>query len=760
MTSPEEDPLLHGAGTETHIVKVERLGDSTVRVFRRHGRVVGMKQEELVPFLLLEDPADAQYVVEPHRLVPLAGPNPFATLVAFTSWDHKVRAEKRLRVKRERRVIGYPNPVTEHLLRTGNTLFKGMKFEDVRRLTFDIETQTATGYDFPNARRKEDRVLLISIGDPDGGRRVLGGPEMSEEDLLRLFLKEVAAADPDVIEGHNILHFDVPYLEERFRRHGIPFSIGRYGGPPTWTETTAHYGDRDVRFRRYEIPGRDVADTYVLLQAYDAPRREMSSLSLKNAAKHFGFASEDRTYVEGRRIGEIYKTDPELIMRYALDDVIEARALADILLPTYVQLAQLLPLALGDAISQGTASKIELLLVREYLRKKRALPAPPQASGETPEELPGGYTECFGQGLVRNVVAVDVESLYPSLMLREKIAPRSDELHVFLAVLRSLTTRRLEAKARAFQSSDPKAKGQAEVEQSTLKILINSFYGYLAYAPAIFADFEAARRVTERGQEVIKSIIASVERRGAKVVEVDTDGLYFVPPADARPEDTGKLLAEVRAEIPKELRLRETGRYRAMYSYLPKNYALLPEGDGLVVRGSALRSSGLEPLFREFVREGLKRVFDEDVPGLRALFVATRDKILTGAVAITELTRDEMLKQAPEEYKERVEAGKRPRAAAYEAALRAGQHFRRGDRISYYVAGRELPSGEVLPAKLASEFDPAAPDINVPHYRKRLREVAERFRPLFSPEDFEAVFGDESLFDRKLDSVRILRWPR
>jgi len=760
MTSPE-DPLLHGAGAETNVVKVERLGDAAVRVFRRHGRVVGMKQEELVPFLVLEDPTDVQYVVEPHRIVPLAGPNPFATLVAFTSWDHKVRAEKRLRVKRGRRVIGYPNPVTEHLLRTGNTLFKGMRFEDVRRLTFDIETQTASGYDFPNARRKEDRVLLISIADPDGGRKVLGSPEQPEEDLLREFLKEVAAADPDVIEGHNILHFDVPYLEERFRRHGIPFSIGRYGGPPTWTETTAHYGDRDVRFRRYEIPGRDVADTYVLLQAYDAPRRELSSLSLKNAAKHFGFASEDRTYVEGRRIGEIYKTDPELIKRYALDDVIEARTLGDMLLPTYVQLAQLLPLALGDAISQGTGSKIELLLVREYLRKKRSLPAPPGApAGEAGDELPGGYTECFGQGLVRNVVAVDVESLYPSLMLREKIAPASDELQVFLSVLRALTTRRLEAKARAFQSTDVKTRGQAEVEQSTLKILINSFYGYLAYAPAIFADFEAARRVTERGQEVIKSIIAAVEKRGGKVVEVDTDGLYFVPPDSAPADSVAKLLAEVRAEIPQEFKLRETGRYRAMYSYLPKNYALLPEKEGLVVRGSSLRSSGLEPLFRELVREGLKKVFEEDAPGLRALYVACREKIATGSVAITELTRDEMLKQSPEEYKERVEAGKRPRAAAYEAALRAGQHFRRGDRISYYVAGRELPSGDVLPAKLASEFDPTAPDVNAPHYLKRLREVAERFRPLFSPEDFDAVFGEETLFDRKLDSVRILRWPR
>jgi len=758
MTNPS-DPLLHGAGAETNVVKVERLGESHVRVFRRHGRAVGMKQEDVVPFLLLREAEDERFVVEPHRIVPLAGPNPFSTLVAFESFDHRARAEKRLRSRRGRPVISFPNPVTEHLLRTGNTLFKGMTFECVRRLTFDIETDTAPGYDFPNARRKEDRVILITVADPDGGTRVLGGPDASEEEILRAFLKEVADADPDVIEGHNILHFDIPYLEERFRRHDIPFSIGRYGGAPTWTETTAHYGDREVRFRRYEIPGRDLADTYVLLQAYDAPRRELSSLSLKNAAKHFGFAATDRTYVEGRRIGEIFRSDPETVMRYALDDVIEARTLAEMLLPTYVYLAQMLPLALGDAISQGTASKIELLLVREYLRMKRALPAPAAAEGEADEDLPGGYTECFGQGLVRNVVAVDVESLYPSLMLREKIAPRTDELGAFLGVLRSLTTRRLEAKARAFQTTDPTTRARAEVEQSTLKILINSFYGYLAFPPAIFSDFEAARRVTESGQEIIKSIIAAVERRGGKVVEVDTDGLYFVPPQEAAPEAVQALLSEVRSEIPKELKLRETGRFRAMYSYLPKNYALLPEEGGLVVRGSALRSSGLEPLFREFVRQALTLVFEEDPEGLRALYLETRRKILTGAIDIKELSREEMLKQSPDDYAERVKAGKRPRSAAYEVAIRAGQRFRRGDRVSYYVAGRDLPPGDVLPAKLASEFDPAAPDVNALHYEKRLKEVSERFRPLFSPEDFDAVFGEESLFDRKLGSVRIVTWP-
>ena len=49
-------------------------------------------------------------------------------------------------------------------------------------------------------------------------------------------------------------------------------------------------------------------------------------------------------------------------------------------------------------------------------------------------------------GVVRPIVKADVESLYPSLMLVNKIAPASDTLNIFLPLLAELTTRRLEAK--------------------------------------------------------------------------------------------------------------------------------------------------------------------------------------------------------------------------------------------------------------------------------------------------------------------------
>src|SRR5262249_27456780 len=63
-----------------------------------------------------------------------------------------------------------------------------------------------------------------------------------------------------------------------------------------------------------------------------------------------------------------------------------------------------------------------------------------------------------------------------------------------------------------------------------------SFYGSLAYSRAVFNDFDAAERVTTTGQKLIKDVLAELEARGSEIIEVDTDGVYFVPPPEVATE--------------------------------------------------------------------------------------------------------------------------------------------------------------------------------------------------------------------------------
>ena len=45
-----------------------------------------------------------------------------------------------------------------------------------------------------------------------------------------------------------------------------------------------------------------------------------------------------------------------------------------------------------------------------------------------------------------------------------------------------------------------------------------------------FNDFAQANTVTRRGRELIQRAIIELEARDAQVIEVDTDGIYFVAP--------------------------------------------------------------------------------------------------------------------------------------------------------------------------------------------------------------------------------------
>ena len=58
-----------------------------------------------------------------------------------------------------------------------------------------------------------------------------------------------------------------------------------------------------------------------------------------------------------------------------------------------------------------------------------------------------------------------------------------------------------------------------------------------------FADFDAAARVTQIGRDFATKMIAWLTERGAQVIEVDTDGIYFVPPSSSPDSCRGRRVA-------------------------------------------------------------------------------------------------------------------------------------------------------------------------------------------------------------------------
>jgi DNA polymerase elongation subunit (family B) len=290
----------------------------------------------------------------------------------------------------------------------------------------------------------------------------------------------------------------------------------------------------------------------------------------------------------------------------------------------------------------------------------------------------------------------------------------------------------VEAKRLARAADTAEARAYYEALQTTFKILINSFYGYLGFSLGHFNDYAAANQVTAKGRELIQAVMAWLRARGATVIEVDTDGLYFVAPADVRsPEDEDRLLADLGTILPEGIALELDGRYQAMFSYKMKNYALLDDAGRLTITGSGLRSRGLELFQREWMEEMFLHLLKGEPQKIRDLTRRYAEAFEQHTFDVRTFMKTETLQDSLDTYREKIKGSRRNPAAAYELALRSERPHQPGDQVSYYVAGTSKRVKVHEAAKLASQWDPQNPDENVEYYKAKLVELEEKFRPFF-----------------------------
>jgi DNA polymerase elongation subunit (family B) len=701
-----------------------------IRLWLRDGRGPRTETVAFTPFLLAADTALLSSAPGLIALTELAGPGALRWLARFATWGDALAARDRCRdagggtagvLAAPYRFL--PDPVHQYLLLAGRTSFGGMRFGDLRRLALDIEVVTTEGYEFPSAARPGDRIVAIALADSTGFREVLRGDRLDEAVLLAECSRLIRERDPDVIEGHNVFRFDLEYLEARARRHGVPLAWGRDGSPLRGRPARLSVAERTIGFRRYEIAGRHVVDTWMLAQLHDVGARDLPSFGLKDIARHLGVAARDRTYVDSSRVALELAADADRLMAYAADDALETLAVSAILSPAYFAQAQLLPFDYQSVTLRGAAAKVDALMLREYLRRGHAVPTPGPV-----QNVGGGLTAIWQQGVAAPVLHVDVTSLYPSLMIGGRVAPATDALGVFLDLLTHLREVRVAAKRLAQAASSEEDRHHQQALSQSFKILINSFYGYLGFGSAHWNDFEAANRVTAEGRRIVTRIVDRLRQLGATPVEADTDGVYFTPPPEHTEAADAALLEAVAAGLPDGITVELDGRYAAMFSYKMKTYALLDARGRLSLKGSAFRSRGLEPFQRRLIEELVRLL----VTGRRADAKAVIDRWLADFAAhcvdIRTFARTETLQEPLEIYRERVAAGVRAPSAAYELAAASGRPVQPGDQISYYVTGRtaRVPVNEA--ARLASLWDRERPDENVEFYQSKVLEVWQRFR--------------------------------
>jgi len=642
------------------------------------------------------------------------------------------------------RAAGIAEQRHDHLVMRNPGLHHEDYQPDLAMLSFDIETSPDADQLYSIAYICGDRRRVL-VHEPAGPLRAEPDFDLvacsDEHALLRRFIDDVQALDPDVLVGWNVINFDLAVLERRCQELAVPLALGRR------RETGRVLPRRGPGLNAVaRIPGRVVLDGIECLRAafwtFESYALDAVAGELLGRGK-----SIDPDADKPAEITRLYHEDKAALARYNIGD---CRLVLDIfdttnLLSFVVERTRLTGLAMGR--QGGSVAAFDYLYLPRLHRRGRVAPSlAPHAYADT---SPGGYVLDSVPGIHDNVAVMDFKSLYPSIIRTFRIdplglaQPGTDPVPGFLGAGFSRSESILPSIIEElWQRRDAaRREGNRPLSQA-IKILMNSFYGVLGTDGCRFYHPKLASSITRRGHEIIRASKRWIEDRGFRVIYGDTDSLFVLLNADgASPDQQAAGLVDglnhhwariverdYRLESCLEIELETIftrflmPRIRGRDTGSKKRYAGLDSDGELVIKGlEAVRSDWTE-LARDFQRELLRAVFQgRDVESLVRRYV---EQVRSDAVR-PRLVYRKRLRRPLSAYRRNIP----PHVKAARQLQRPGQEVR------YWMTTAGPQPVERCTAPLDLE-----------HYIERqIKPVADAVLP-FIGLDFDAVVGGQGDF--------------
>lgn len=257
-----------------------------------------------------------------------------------------------------------------------------LKNAPLRHLAFDIECLPLNG---AMPVPETSPIVLISLAfapDFEGKKTlVLVGKDAkaddetescgSEEAMLKRFFEIIKKYDPDILVGYNSNSFDIPYIVDRMR------TLNRKGAR---IEPIAGRDGRDLYYKkignvtRISVMGRIAVDVLPLL------RREFSlkQYTLRNTAKEL--LGSEKLEIPFLEMEDYWKDNGEKLSKFIeysrRDSELALLFLLKLqLIDKYIALARVSGTLLQDILDGGQTQMVESLMLREYMKNDRVLPA-------------------------------------------------------------------------------------------------------------------------------------------------------------------------------------------------------------------------------------------------------------------------------------------------------------------------------------------------------------------------------------------------
>lgn len=377
-----------------------------------------------------------------------------------------------------------------------------------------IDIECDDRYGFPETKR--DPIVCITAWDSFVrdyqtflvSEEVIDGVNCfnDEKEMLKSLLDYIRDRDPDILTGWNFDEFDAPYLVDRMKELGID--------------------------RSNMTKGRVVFD---LLDGYK------HALPVEKESYRLDYVAEEelglgKLYMDDK-VHEMLEDDPRKLVNYNRRDVELCVRINEQngIISFFKEVANFTGCPLEDTLMP---SRVIDIYVLRAAKDKFVLPSKGYEKGK---EFKGAIVLSPITGVKKNVIVLDLRSLYPMSMITINASPETkseDGEYVapndvrFLKKPEGLARRilrdLLDERAKLKKLRDKHEYGSKEykrydLQQNAIKTITNAYYGVSGYRRFRLYDREIGSAITSIGRAIIEYTKDLVEQMGYEIVYGDTD---------------------------------------------------------------------------------------------------------------------------------------------------------------------------------------------------------------------------------------------
>ncbi len=488
---------------------------------------------------------------------------------------------------------------------------------DLTVLGCDIETYAEA---HPDSRK--DPIIMMSIATKEKsvvltykktGKEFVETLE-NEKEMLKRFFELVQEINPDVIVSYNGDNFDFPYILERVRVLKVdnPLEFRVLGRGVT---------------KKVRIPG------YAHIDLFPIAKRLLNLTNYTLESVYEELTGQKKSKIPGDLISVYWNQGGDrldALIDYSREDAEAALTIGEKFLPLQYALSRIVGQTPFDISRASTSAMVDWLLLREAQNREEIAPNQPEGKEyqeRASQSYEGAYVLEPEKGLHDNLVQLDFRSLYPSIIITHNIDPltlgcsccdnTSPAGYTFCLnkkgfipeILKTLIRERTKIKEKMKESDDR----MLDVQQWALKILANSFYGYMGYPRARWYSLECAESTTAWGRMYLKQIIDMAKKEDFTVIYGDTDSV-FIKMKESNVESALQFLEKVNSMLPEAMELEFEGFYPRGLFVTKKKYGLIDGNGNFITKGLEIVRRDWANIAKKTQQEVLEIILKEGDP--------------------------------------------------------------------------------------------------------------------------------------------------